>query len=411
MVVEEVFFLLKVKHKKALAAALVLAVAASAFFAGCGSKSQRPGSGATAVKAMKVLQQDAPLTTEYAGTIAGKDEVKVQSKVSGNVVEKYVQGGETVRAGQPLYRIDSRQYQAAVLQAQATLARSQATLANAQTDLGRDESLYASNAVPEQTLTTQQTTVATYAQEVQANQALLDKAQEDLADTMIYAPISGQLGVDDVAVGTMAGAGTSLVTIGSTDPVYAKFSLSEAEYLKLRSQQSAGQLTIGLKLADGSTYPEDGKIVAVDRELKSNTSSLTVKALFPNPDHLLLPGMFARVRLSGQVIPNALLVPERAIQQLLNKTFVMVVGADGKSVAKSVELGDKIGSYYVVKSGLSAEDNVIVEGLSSLTEGKELNVTMVTPEDMGFSFEEDNSEYDSTKSSDGQNSSSSSENN
>jgi membrane fusion protein (multidrug efflux system) len=164
MVVEEVFFLLKVKHKKALAAALVLAVAASAFFAGCGSKSQKAGSGATAVKAMKVLQQDAPLTTEYAGTIAGKDEVKVQSKVSGNVVEKYVQGGETVRAGQPLYRIDSRQYQAAVLQAQATLARSQATLANAQTDLGRDESLYASNAVPEQTLTTQQTTVATYAQ-------------------------------------------------------------------------------------------------------------------------------------------------------------------------------------------------------------------------------------------------------
>jgi hypothetical protein len=140
--------------------------------------------------------------------------------------------------------------------------------------------------------------------------------------------------------------------------------------------------------------------VAVDRELKSNTSSLTVKALFPNPDHLLLPGMFARVRLTGQVIPNALLVPERAIQQILNKTFVLVVGADGKSVAKSVELGDKIGSYYVVKSGLSAEDNVIVEGLSSLTEGMDLDVTMVTPEDMGFSLDEEDDARndDSTKS-------------
>lgn len=104
--------------------------------------------------------------------------------------------------------------------------------------------------------------------------------------------------------------------------------------------------------------------------------------------------MFARVKLSGETVPNAILVPQRAVQQLLDKTFVMVVGADGKSEARSVELGQQVGSYYIVKSGLSADDTVVVEGLSSLTEGKDLSVTMVTPEDMGFSFDDDTTPYD-----------------
>lgn len=406
MVVEEVFFLLKVKHKKALAAALVLAVAASAFFAGCGSKSQKAGSGAAQVKAMKVLQQDTPVVSEYAGQIAGKDEVKVQSKVSGRVVEKYFHGGDFVQAGQPLYRIDSRQYESAVLQAQATLAQSQATLANAQTDLGRDQELLASDAISEQQVTTQQANVNAYSAAAAANQALLQKAQQDLSDTVVYAPMSGQVSVDDVAIGTFATAGnTNLVTIGTTDPVFVTFSISETEYLKFRNIQqmqsgSGNGITVAIKLSDGTTYPLDGRIVQADRALTQNSGTLTVKALFGNPDGLLLPGMFARVKLTGETVPNAILVPQRAVQQLLDKTFVMVVGADGKSEARKIELGQQVGSYYIVKSGLSAEDTVIVEGLSSLTEGKDLAVTMVTPADMGFSLDEDTTPYDTMTSSD-----------
>lgn len=393
------------KRKKPIALMLALALAASALLAGCGGQKQQAAGGAAQVKAMKVLQQDTPVVSEYAGQIAGKDEVKVQSKVSGRVVEKYFHGGDFVQAGQPLYRIDSRQYESAVLQAQATLAQSQATLANAQTDLGRDQELLASDAISEQQVTTQQANVNAYSAAAAANQALLQKAQQDLSDTVVYAPMSGQVSVDDVAIGTFATAGnTNLVTIGTTDPVFVTFSISETEYLKFRNiqQMQSGSdkgITVAIKLSDGTTYPLDGRIVQADRALTQNSGTLTVKALFGNPDGLLLPGMFARVKLTGETVPNAILVPQRAVQQLLDKTFVMVVGADGKSEARKIELGSQVGSYYIVKSGLSAEDTVVVEGLSSLTEGKELAVTMVTPEDMGFSLDEDTTPYDTMTSS------------
>lgn len=394
------------KNKKPLALMLTLALSATVLLSGCGAKQQQQAAGATQVKAMKVLQQDTPVVSEYAGQIAGKDEVKVQSKVSGRVVEKYFHGGDFVQAGQPLYRIDSRQYESAVLQAQATLAQSQATLANAQTDLGRDQELLASDAISEQQVTTQQANVNAYSAAAAANQALLQKAQQDLSDTVVYAPMSGQVSVDDVAIGTFATAGnTNLVTIGTTDPVFVTFSISETEYLKFRNIQqmqsgSGNGITVAIKLSDGTTYPLDGRIVQADRALTQNSGTLTVKALFGNPDGLLLPGMFARVKLTGETVPNAILVPQRAVQQLLDKTFVMVVGADGKSEARKIELGQQVGSYYIVKSGLSAEDTVIVEGLSSLTEGKDLTVTMVTPADMGFSLDEDTTPYDTMTSSD-----------
>lgn len=395
------------KNKKLKALLLAAALATSpVFIVGCGSSQQAAQSKATQVKAMQVLQTDAPISSEYAGQVVGKDEVKVQSKVSGKIVEKYFHGGDHVDAGQPLYRLDSRQYESAVLQAQANLAQSQATLSNAETDLYRDQSLLAADAISEQTVTTQQANVNAYAAAAAANQALVQKAQQDLDDTVVYAPMSGQVSVDDVAVGTFATAGnTNLVTIGTVDPVFVQFSISEVEYLKFRNIQamqsgSGDAINVSVKLSDGTTYPLDGRIVQADRALAQNTGTLTIKALFPNPNGLLLPGMFARVKLTGETIPNAILVPQRAVQQLLDKTFVMVVGEDGKSEARSIELGQQIGSYYVVKSGLSASDKVVVEGLSSLTEGKDLAVTMVTPEEMGFSFEEDTTPYDTMTNSD-----------
>lgn len=379
-----------------------LAISSSFIVAGCGQNKQQQQQG-TQVKAMQVIQQDTPLTSEFAGQIVGKDEVKVQSKVSGNVVDKYVTGGQYVEAGQPLYKIDSRQYESAVLQAQANLSQSQATLSNAVTDLGRYQQLLSAQAISEQTVANQQANVNAYSAAAAANDALLRKAQQDLADTVIYAPMSGQLSVDDVAVGTFAAAGsTNLVTIGSSNPVFAQFSISESDYLKFSnyaaSQNGNGMSpTVSITLSDGTQYPIEGKIVQTDRALSSNTGTLTVKALFDNPDGLLLPGMFARIRLSGEIVPNAILVPQRAVQQLLGKSFVMVVGEDGKSEARTVTLGDKVGSYYIIKDGLTAADVVVVEGLSNLQEGIMLAVTMVTPDDMGFSLTTDNSKFDANE--------------
>lgn len=395
-------FFSKNKKTKALMIGVSLALSSSIFVAGCGSKQQAAQQQGTQVKAMQVIQQDTPLTSEFAGQIVGKDEVKVQSKVSGRIVEKYVQGGQYVEAGQPLYKIDSRQYESAVLQANATLAQSEANLSNAQEDLARYQQLLGSDAIAQQKVANQQASVNAYNAAAAANAALLRKAQQDLDDTVVYAPISGQLAVDDVAIGTFASAGnTNLVTIGTSDPVYAQFSISETDYLKFANIAAANgngvSPDVSITLSDGTVYPLDGKIVESDRALSQNTGTLTLKALFGNPDGLLLPGMFARVRLTGEVVPNAILVPQRAVQQLLGKSFVMVVDENGKSEARTVTLGDKVGSYYIVKDGLTAADLVVVEGLSNLREGVDLNVTTVTADDMGFSLTTDMSQFDSNQ--------------
>lgn len=395
-------FLPKNKKTKALLIGLSLAVSTSFVVAGCGGKQQQAQMQGAQVKAMQVIQQDTPLTSEFAGQIVGKDEVKVQSKVSGNVVEKYVQGGQRVEAGQPLYRIDDRQYQSAVWQAQANLAQAQANLGNAKNDLGRYAELVQASAISRQTYDNQEATVKAYQAAADAANAMYIKARQDLADTTIYAPMSGQLAVDDVAVGTFATAGnTNLVTIGSSNPVYAQFNVSETDYLSYMGaiMQNGNRLkpVVTITLSDGTQYPLEGEIVESDRALTENTGTLTMKALFNNPNGILMPGMFARVRLSGQTIPNAILVPQRAVQQLLGKSFVMVVNGDGKSEARPVTLGNKVGSYYIIKDGLSTSDVVVVEGLSNLQEGVPLNVTMVTADDMGFSLITDTSKFDSNK--------------
>ena len=381
--------------KKKLLGMALSAMLAAGIFTGCGGQQAQQAPQGTPVKAMKVLKQDTPLTTEFAGQVRGKDEVMILPRVSGAIVEKYVQGGQFVNEGQPLYRIDPRQYEAAVLSAQADLAKSQATLDNALIDLQRDEELLASAAISEQTVTTQRAKVNEYAAVVAANEALLQKANDNLDDTVVYAPMYGRLDVNDVAVGTYATSGqTALVTVGTVDPVYVQFSISETEYLKYlglgqknASGSGEGPIMVSITLTDGNMYPQKGRIVQADRALSENTGTLTMKALFPNPSGILLPGMFARVRLSGETVPGALLVPQRAVQQVLDKTFVLVVGDDGKSQARSVELGPKVGSYYIVTRGITESDNVIVEGLTKLQDGMDLKVTTVTPDQMGFTLE------------------------
>jgi len=187
--------------------------------------------------------------------------------------------------------------------------------------------------------------------------------------------------------------------------VLSLLSISETEYLRFMNIQNMQQGTakhpiiVTITLSDGTNYPLNGRIVESDRALADNTGTLTLKALFENPDGLLLPGMFARVKLSGEVVPNALLVPQRAVQQLLGKSFVMVVGEDNKSEARTVTLGEKIGSYYIIEDGISAGDVVVVEGLSNLREGMPLNPTMVTAEEMGFSLKTDITPFDDSKTS------------
>ena len=384
--------------KKAGAVIGALALMTSIIFAGCGGDEQA-ATGKTPVKAMKVLQQDTNVTYSYPGQLKGTDDVEIHSRVSGSIMEKYFKGGDTVRAGQPLYRIDSRQYESAVIEAQANLHKAESDLRTAQDDLYRDEMLFSEKAISEQELFNQRENVKANMATVDSERAAVRKAQENLDDTIVYAPMSGRLSVDDVAVGTYATAGsTKLVSIGSLDPIYAQFSVSETEYLNLLAKaveegllgkEDDGDIPdVKIVLSNGYEYPMVGKITAADRSFNDNSGSLTIKALFSNPYGALLPGMFARVKFFDVMVKDAVLVPQRAVQQLLEESFVLVVDENGKSLSKNVVLGEKVGSYYIVKKGITKDDTVIVDGLTNLQSGKELDVTMVTADDMGFSLKE-----------------------
>lgn len=380
---------------KMRAAALAAAACMGAvFLTGCGSTAQQKSS-AVSVKAMKVVQQDTKVSHDYSGQVKSMDAVVIKPKVSGSIVEKYFKSGQPVTEGQALYKLDDRQYESEVLSARSNVDKALTNLNNSMIDLGRYRKLQASGAIAEQTLTTQEATVASNRSSYDDAEALLKKAQENLDDTVIRAPISGKLSVDDVAVGTYATAGnTALVSVGSINPIYVQFSISENEYLNFRMgpapEDGNGERpkppTATLTLSNGQKYDESTTNYIADRELSESTGTLTIKAIFDNNDGVLLPGMFARVTVEGQPLKDALLVPQRAVQQVLNKSFVIVVGADNKSVSKMVTLGDQVGSYYVVKSGLTKDDNVVVEGLTNLKEGQELNVTETNADELGLSM-------------------------
>lgn len=389
----------KMYSKKLSGILSALLIGSSLIFTGCGDEEQAPPPQKVAVKAMKVLQQDVPIKYEYPGQLKGTEEVEVHARLSGSIIEKYFHGGDTVRAGDALYKIDSRQYETAILEAEANLHKAEATLRNSQEDLARDEMLFESKAVSAQTVTNKRAEVDANLATVESCRAAVRKARENLDDTVVYAPMDGKLAVDDVAVGTYATAGTTkLVTIGSSDPLYVQFSISEAEYLNILTKYMENEALqnddkqelpkIKIILSNGKEYPPVGNIVAVDRAMVDNSNSLTVKALISNKYDALIPGMFARVRFLNVKEDDAIIVPQRAVQQLLEENFVLTVGSDGKSVSKKITLGEKVGSYYIVTKGLTTDDVVIVEGLTNLRSGNDLDVTMVTADQMGFSIQE-----------------------
>lgn len=365
-----------------LAAAALVAVT----LAGCGGQQARPAQ-AVPVKATQVVKRDAPVTYEYVGQVVARNEVQIRARVSGNIVDKMVSGGATVAAGQPLFQIDRRQYEAALLSAQATLAQSEATLANSRLDTIRYQKLASQQAISKQALDTQLTAEQQNAAVVAANRARVQSAANDLQDTLITAPFSGRIDTKDLAVGSYVAAGTTvLATISTVDPVFVQFSMSEGEYLKftrlLGSAPDHWGAELRLLLSDGSQYPLAGKMEQVDRGLSQETGTLTMKAVFANPQKLLIPGMFARVVAQGELRKDALLIPERAVQEMLGKTFVTVVGQGDKAEQKAVKMGPKIGMMWVVEEGVAESDRVVVEGFAKAPPGTPLQVTMILPEDI-----------------------------
>ena len=364
--------------------AMLVAAALSALLAtGCGANAGQK-SGDVAVNAYKISASDTNIPESFSGTIVSENSVAVHARISGYVTEKYVKGGDQVVAGQPLYKIDSRQYQANLAQAQAQAANANAAYQNAQLDLGRYQTLAAQNAIAQQTVDTQASAAEQARASYQAYQAQVQIAEDNLNDTIVYAPYSGTLEMDDVDLGTYVQAGsTTLVTIDSIDPAFVQFSLSEQEYLEFMKDQTNGQAEeLQLQLADGSTYEHTGKLVQAARNLDNGTGKLILKASFPNPDHKLLANMFGTVISPGTVQKDAILVPSRAIQQVLDKKFVFVVQDDGTVKQVPIEVGATKGAYTIVKGGLKAGEEIVVDGLTKIRDGAKVNAKILSKEEV-----------------------------
>lgn len=374
-------FIRSSRAKKAMAAALAATFVLAA--AGCGSKQQQGAGQATLVKTMKVVKRDTPLVYDYTGFVQAQQEMELKAQVSGQITGKYFKGGDSVSAGQALYSIDQRTYQAGLLNAQAGLANARAALANAAMDAERYTKLYEQNAISKQVLDNAIMQRDQAQASVNAQEALVENAQISMTDTSVVAPFSGRIDTTALEVGNYVTAGqTTLAKISNTDPVFVQFSVAEPEYLKLSNAHdnngapALDNLTI--VLSDGSTYDLKGSVAEVNRGINDNTGTLTIKALFSNPARRLLPGMFAHVQATAGTRENALLVPKRAIVELMYKKFVYVVGNDNKVTMKEVKLGPSVGRFYMLESGLSGDETIVVEGTGKIKQGAEVKAQPMT---------------------------------
>ena len=374
------------KYKKILPVVLSGSLILSAgILSGCGSA---PRSGQSQPQTVKVntlnpFRSDTLIMREYSGTVVALQELPVRAKVSGTVIEKYIQGGEQVVTGQPLYRIDTRAYSSAFAAAQANAAQAEAVYENAKSDLSRYEMLVQSGAVSKQVYERQKSATESYRAAYEAARSQVQMASDNLGDTIVTAPFSGTLSMDDVNVGTFVTAGqTPMVTISSTDPLYVQFDMSESEYLQLKREKS-GTGTLGnhlkLRLSDGSIYEETGSIVQVSPGLSGG--QLTMKASFANPRSILVPGMYATVISDAEVSKDSILVPTKAILQLLNKDILDVV-VDGKVQQKSVKVGATYGIYSIIENGITENDEIIVEGQNKVQVGQAVDPMKITKEQM-----------------------------
>jgi membrane fusion protein, multidrug efflux system len=406
--------------------ALVVAVA-SAACSGKGAKQEAAAPPPPTVVVAEVTQKTVPIYSEFVGQTRAEETVELRARVEGILQRVYFREGSGVRKGQLLFTIDKRPFEAAlqsaralavkaasdlaqaqqrtdVLQAEAELADAQAVLTRADQDVARLAPLAKEKAVTEQDLdaanATQKSaraqvesrkanlrnleaavkyTIERAKAEVSASQARITQAQLDLSYCDIYAPISGIIGFLQVDEGNLVGRGdaTLLATVSASDPLLVDFNVSEVEYLKLTDPETAGKkagdLSFDLMLSDESVHPHHGKFRVLDRSVDPTTGTLKAQAAFPNPGSYLRPGQFARLRVAVAQRENAILIPQRAVQEMQGVKTVMVVDAENKVALRTVRLGDKADKDVIVLDGLNSGERVIVEGMQKVRPGGQVN--------------------------------------
>jgi membrane fusion protein, multidrug efflux system len=343
------------------------------------------------VKVATVLQKDVPIYVEAIGQTRGSTEIEVRARVEGFIQTMDFKEGNPVRKGQLLYTIDPSQFQAALAQAKGTLAEAEAQLARATQDVVRYEPLVAKNAISRQEYETAVVVQRAAEASVEAAKAQADSARINLGYTKVVAPENGMVGKTEVYPGTLVGRGQStlLTHISQIGAIHVRFTIPERDYLYYaRKAQERGpgnvqKLPFELVLSDGSVHPETGQLVFVDRNVDPETGTILMEAAFPNPGGIVRPGQYARVRAAVDLKQGAILVPQRALSELQGIYNVAVVGSDETVEIRMVKTGARIGTLWIVDSGLKSGERVVVEGLQKVRTGMKVKPEMVKVEEPG----------------------------
>ncbi len=343
----------------------------------CGDeKSAQPNSAALAVQVTKVIQRNIPQYVEYVGQTEAPVSVEIRARVEGFVQEVAFVEGSNVQEGDLLFVIDPKPYEEKLARAKGKLAETQAGYLRAKSDVERFRPLAKMQAIPQRDFDDAVALEKAAQAQVDAAQAEVNSAELDLGYAKIHSPVNGRIGATSARVGSLVGKGepTLLATISNTDRMWVSFGISEVEYLKFQKwrqerPQEAKDFKIELLLADGSVHPHPGKVNFADRTIDPKTGTLKVRVEFPNPQGVLRPGQFGRVRILLGEKADVLLVPASAVQEIQGTYAVFVVGTDGKASFSPVKLGLKFDNAWAVEEGLKVGELVIVEGVQTVKDG------------------------------------------
>jgi membrane fusion protein (multidrug efflux system) len=326
-----------------------------------------------------VIQQDVPIYTDIVCQLNGSVNAEITPKVQGYLLQQNYQNGFFVKKGQLLFTLDPRQYEAAVDQAKAQVGIALANLAKADNDVARDTPLAAQKAIAQKDLDTDLTNQEAQRSQVQAAKANLANAELNLAWTKVYSPIDGIAGVSNAQIGDLVGTGTKMTTVSQVNPIWAYFNVSEDAYLNFAPQiskvitgrggrRSGPSVAAAVELiqANDVPYPQKGPIIYVNRQVGTQTGTIQMAAAFPNPDAVLRPGGYGRVRLRTAETKDALLVPQPAVIEVQSEYQVIVLTPDNKAVFRLVKVGDRVGRNWVITEGLKPDDRVVVEGIQKI---------------------------------------------
>jgi membrane fusion protein (multidrug efflux system) len=368
--------------------------AAALLLAACGGKKEEAKPPPVPeVSVAEVIQKDVPIGAELTGTMNGFENIEIRARVEGYLKSVDYREGSEVKKGQLLFTIDDLPYRAKLAEAKGELARAQSSLSKATLDVNRFTPLAAKRAVSQAELDNAIAAQRSARAQVEAAQANVEKATLDVGYTRLVSPLNGLAGQAQRKVGDLVGKGdpTLLTTVSSIDPIRVSVNIPEALYLRYASQLSGAGASGSSKpaedrpgaelvLGDGTVYPERGQIAFVDRAVDPQTGTLHADLAFPNPKKILRPGMYAKVRYREEIRKGALLVPQRAVAELQGQYSVVVVNAEGKAETRTVKVGPRVGSLWVLDSGVKPGEKVIVEGAQKVKDGMPVKATVVPAE-------------------------------